>query len=338
MSNKIKVLIADDSRFFSDQLKALLLSDPDIDVVGVAYDGREAVSMVEELQPDIITMDIEMPSMSGFQAIEAIMGVMAKPILVISDNTNAKSSFEALDKGALEVMSKADVDIENPEILISKIKFLSKIRVVTHIRSRAKARATYRKIPCDGESGIFIASSTGGPKILFEIINSLGPEFPLPVVIAQHMSDGFIDGMVEWIDSETEIKVVTAKDGDILEAGTVYILPTETHTVVAPGMRLKSKERSANDIFHPSCDELLVSAGKVLGSNAIGVILTGMGSDGAKGMETIKNAGGVTIAQDEETCIVFSMPKSAIDKGCVDFVVPYNEVVAKINEVIKSKL
>lgn len=336
MIKPIKVLITDDSVFFSQQLKELLESDPLVQVVGIASNGGESVEKVLDLKPDIITMDIEMPLMGGLDAIEKIMGVTPTPILVLSEYTNAKSSFEALNKGALEVVSKSEIDLENPEVILGKIKLLSQIKVITHVRgklsdkrkdlgsSKSLEKKSFNKV-------VLIASSTGGPKTLSSILERLDNDFSMPIVIAQHMSEGFIEGMAEWLDSVTDLKVKVAENGETIKIGYAYVSPVLENLTVTSDLKLKLLSGEPDAIYRPSCNMLLDSGALSLGSNAVGLILTGMGSDGALGMEKIKSRGGVTIAQDESSSAIFSMPQSAIERGSVDYVLGLDGIVERLN-------
>jgi two-component system chemotaxis response regulator CheB len=183
---------------------------------------------------------------------------------------------------------------------------------------------------------IAIASSTGGPKALNVILPELPEDFESPVVIAQHIAEGFVHGMVGWLDQISKVKVKIAEAGELLKPGTVYVSPPDRHTVINYGDRISFIDRKSSDIYHPSCDVLLMSVASVYGAKAIGVILTGMGSDGVKGIQKIKEARGITLAQDEETSIVFGMPRLAIESGYIDTVLPQDKIGGELVRRVKA--
>lgn len=335
---KIRVLVVDDSTLARELIIAILSTDDELQVIGEAKDGKEAVEKVSELKPDIVTMDIEMPVMDGIEAIEQIMAFNAVPILVVTTRGDAHTAYAAISKGALDLVVKPDVNLSEAKEFINKIKLLSNIKVVTHISGRHKIQK-----PIDIPTPVFtenisdkivaIVSSTGGPDALSVILPQLPENFPCPVVIAQHISDGFVSGMVEWFKLITKLNIKVASEGDVVTAGSVYVSPSEKHTEINASKRISFVERHPKDIYHPSCDVLLSSVARVYGKKGIGVILTGMGSDGALGMQKIKEAGGTTIAQDEKTSLIFGMNKVAIDNGCIDKILPLGKISKMITEI-----
>jgi two-component system chemotaxis response regulator CheB len=354
---QIKVLVVDDSTLSREMLTTILSSDKDIHVAGQAANGREALEMVVRLKPDIITMDIEMPVMNGLDALERIMATNPVPTLVVSSRGDAGTAYSAVSKGALEIISKGEIDPENPDDLIQKIKLLSRVKVITHLRTgqAGKNVSDAQRFPeprvqagAVGQSRlkgerhppfkvVAIASSTGGPKALSELLINFPSQFSCPIVIAQHISDGFISGMVEWLGKLTQLKVKVGEDGDQIAPGTVYVSPSERHMKINPDRRIRLVNRSPGDLYHPSCDILLSSIAQTFGSSSIGVILTGMGSDGAVGMERIKAAGGMTIAQDEKSSAIFGMPKVAIGRGCIDKVLSLDAIAGQIIGLVGSR-
>jgi two-component system chemotaxis response regulator CheB len=324
----IKVLIVDDSSLAREFVKAILATDPEIAVAGEAENGKEAIVKTRELRPDIVIMDIEMPVMGGLEAIEVIMGETPVPILVVTSRGEADTAYAAISKGALEVLPKSDVDPDTPWKFIEKVKVIAKVRVLTHLLGRRKIRLEASE---DADASPFkniiaIASSTGGPNALNVILPDLPEDFSCPIVIAQHVADGFVAGMVEWLGKITKLRVKVAEEGDLLRPANVYVSPPDRHMVVNYGNRVSFLEKKPRDIYHPSCDALLLSVATVYGAKAIGAILTGMGADGVKGMTKIKEMGGRTIAQDEGSCIVFGMPRKAIEAGCIDRVLPLDRI------------
>lgn len=336
---KIRALVVDDSTLLREQFALCLDADPAIEVVGTAKDGSEAVELAASLRPDVITMDLIMPVMDGLEAIGRIMATNAVPILVVTDKGDAKTGFEALSKGALEVLSKSEMDLEDTSALIDKVKFLSGVRVITHIggKRERKARRTLTLSKSGGGApgrAVAIASSTGGPKALSVILPEFPKDFPCPVVVAQHIADGFAEGLAEWLNNICRINVKIGEEGERLLPGTVYVSPSDSHMEVTPGGRLTLVEVSPGDTYRPSCDRLMASVARAFGPLSVGAILTGMGNDGAEGIRLIKESGGVTIAQDEATSVVYGMPKVAVDGGSVDFVVPLEGVAEEIRKGI----
>lgn len=336
----IRVLIVDDSPLAQEMIAAILSTDPEISIVGKAADGMDAVQKVRELKPDIVTMDIEMPVMDGLEAIEKIMALNAVPILVVTTRSDAKTAYAAISKGALDLIPKPDIDIEGAHEFISRVKLLSKIKVITHIKGNLSdkkkplpAAAALDRKPLSRRV-VAIAASTGGPDALSVILSNLPAKFPCPVVVAQHMSDGFVSGMVEWLKTLCKVNLKVASEGDTLSEATVYVAPPEMHMQVTKSGRVVLLSRAPKDIYRPSCDVLLSSVADSYGAKSIGIILTGMGSDGVVGMKKIKEAGGVTIAQDEKTSIVFGMPKLAIESRSIDKVLAVGEISGEIIKIL----
>ena len=343
MEKKLRGLIVDDSKFMQEVLSAILRCDDEIEVIGVADNGRDAIAKVESLKPDFVTMDITMPVMDGLEAIGHIMDRFPLPILVVTDIRDANTAFHALSQGALEVFSKAEVQPEKAEQLIRKLKLLAKVKVIRHIRNRPAAfpDPKDRKAPDLGKASckvLAIASSTGGPKALASILSALPADFPFPVVVAQHIEAGFIGSLVDWINHVSPLVVKSAREGEKLAPGTVYISPATMNMIVDYTGKIIFVEFERTDIYYPSCNKLLSSVGTVFGKDSIGLVLTGMGDDGTEGIKNIKNHGGITLAQDEESSVVFGMPREAIESGCVDAILPLNKIanhllrLARINQ------
>ncbi len=320
-----RVLIVEDSVMAQQMLKEMIESDPDIEVVGIASNGREGVEKALELKPDLITMDLMMPVMSGQEAIDQIMHQCARPILVISSNNDSKVAFDACSRGALDVFPKDDLDPDKCEKLTSKIKLLAKVRVIGHIRPKTAVKPVPSENHRDAKV-IAIACSTGGPKALSQMLPHLPENFPHPIVIAQHIEDGFTDGLVEWLDQVCPQKLEIGKAGSRLAANTIYISPSEKNMKIGLGGVIEFEERSEKDRYAPNCDVLLNSVAQTYGPKSVGVILTGMATDGVAGMKTIRDKGGQTLAQDESSSVVFGMNRQAIETGCIDKVLPIEEI------------
>lgn len=339
----IRVVVADDSLVAREMLAQILAGEPDIEVIGQAKDGYEAVELVERLRPDLVTMDIHMPRLDGLQATERIMAFTPTPILVVSSSVYGEGmgrAFDALNLGALEVIKKpeprdwADLDRIGRDV-IRKVRILANVRVITHIRGRRASHPHAGRIADSGgkRSIVAIGSSTGGPSALLDVLGRLPRELPVPIVVAQHIADGFVPGLVSWLDSGCRIKVAAAEDGQTIEPGTAYFASTGTNMVVDGGV-VRFQEPGSGQLYIPSADTLFDSVARSHGRRSIGVILTGMGADGAEGLKMMRNSGAATIAQNEETCMVFGMPKAAIDIGAAEQVLPVTGIAEAIEQLV----
>ena len=331
VKDKIKVLVVDDSSTARDAIQAILSSDEDIKVLATAADGVEAIDLVPKLRPDLITLDINMPRMNGIEAIQHIMAYNPTPILVVTSNQDAGIAFESLSKGALEVVGRPSLSDDGEcEEFIEKVKLLAKIKVITHVSGKRKKS--------EGERGeiVAIGSSTGGPQALSKILSSFPSNLSAAVLIVQHISEGFTDGLVKWLKNLSGIEVKEACKDDIISPGLAYVAPTGHHMEVANGGKISLTDGPLIEGQRPSADVLLSSVGKKYGSRCIGVILTGMGSDGARGIKAIKDCGGATIAQDEESSVVFGMPKAAIELGAVDKVLSLDSIAGEVLGLLGS--
>lgn len=344
----VRVLVVDDSLVAREMLTQILQSDPDIEVAGVASNGAEAVEAVARLKPDLVTMDIHMPKMDGIAAVEQIMAYTPTPILVVSSSVHGEGvgrAFDALSAGALEVMKKpeprdwAELDRIAAE-LIRKVKLLSRVRVITHIRGRrATGRPSEAAPPPTREPGavslVAIGSSTGGPSALMSVLAPLPADFPVPIVIAQHIADGFIPGLVSWLDATCKITVRAAVDGEMAMPGNAYLAPTGRNLAVDT-LTLRFKQPGERQLYIPSADTLFESVAKTHGGSAVGVLLTGMGDDGARGLKSLRDAGALTIVQDEATSTVFGMPKAAIEMGAARKVLPVQQIADALRAAVHA--
>ena len=332
---RTRILVVDDSPIIRDMVSAILVSDPALTVVGQASNGLEAVSKAAALRPDIITMDIEMPVMDGLEAIETIMARQPVPILVLTSHTGVRVAFAAVSRGALDVVEKPALDLENGAKLIKKVKILARVDVLAHQKAMGKPAGPdvalpEPALPAGGKAIVAIAASTGGPRALERIFSRLPAGFPVPIVVSQHVADGFTEGMAEWLNSSTTLEVVMARRGDILKPGKVYLNPSEsTLKITRQGSVLLTPGDPAQ-VYHPSCNAMLGSVAASFGPRAVGLILTGMGDDGVAGMKAIKAAGGFTLAQDEKTSIVYGMNGVAVREGCIDRVNSLDDIPAQL--------
>ena len=332
----IQVLVVDDSPTARDLISALIAGDPRLTVRGQAEDGRAAVRLAQALRPDLVTMDLRMPEMDGLQAIAEIMDQCPTRILVVSDAADAANAMAAVARGALDATFKPTLD-DGPAFT-ARLRMLAGVPVIRHLRSLAEARpAAPMMTPSAGASGaggavIAIAVSTGGPQALARLLPALPAGLPAPVLIAQHISDGFAQGMAQWLDGLCPLPVTVARDGEALRPGHIYLADPAYHLTLAPGDRVRLTPCAPDDRYRPSCDRLLNSVAAV-GPRAIGLILTGMGRDGAQGMAAIAAAGGVTFAQDEATSVVFGMNREAILAGGVQRVLPLEAIAGELTRL-----
>lgn len=343
----IRVVVADDSLVAREMLAQILASDPGIEVVGQAANGAEAVELVAELRPDLVTMDIHMPVLDGLGATEKIMAYTPTPILVVSSSVYAEGmgrAFDALELGALDVMKKpeardwATLESIGREI-IRKVKVLANVHVVTHIRGRRGERSGCARTTATGarRSLVAIGASTGGPSALLEVLGRLPSDLPAPVVIAQHIADGFVPGLASWLDSGCAIRVTTATDGLVPEPGVAYFAPTGTN-LRFEGSAMRLAPPPVGQIHVPSIDALFGSVAAMYPGEAVGVLLTGMGADGAEGLKLIRNSGSATIAQDEATSTVYGMPKIAAEIGAAEKVLPVQRIAGAVTEAVTGVL
>lgn len=345
----VKVLIVDDSAFMRNALSSMLSSDKDIKIVGTARDGMEAIEKIATLKPDVVTMDVEMPRMDGITALKHIMQKNPVPVIMVSSLTSegAKVTLEALELGAVDFIPKnlSDLSInivKIKEMLIDKIKQIGKrdilkvlIKKQSTVKQSDSSKYVVPRSTGDRRVGIVaIGTSTGGPGALQQIIPQLPKDFPVPIVIAQHMPPNFTRPFSERLNQLSKIAVKEAEEGEPLKPGVVFVAPGRGH------MRLKRlrgietvvsiSESKEEFIYRPSVDALALSVSELYPGRALGVILTGMGNDGLKGFTSLKKTGGKIYAQNEETCVVFGMPKAVIEAGLADKVLSLEEVAGEI--------
>lgn len=330
----VRVLVVDDSSLVREMLTAIIGEESDLQVVGEAADGRQAVNLALALQPDLITMDIEMPVLGGFEAIERIMAERPTPILVVTAQTGVRTAFAAISKGALDVVEKPDISLANAASLVAKIRLLARVDLkerwaVGGLKPIAPA-APPAGAGSNGAAIVAIAASIGGPQAIRSILAVLPAAFPLPIVIAQHNADGFAQGMADWLAGETGLKVELARSGQTLAAGHVYLNPSENSMHITADGHIILAGKVPGQTYSPSCDALLSSVAAAYRERALGVILSGMGDDGALGMQAIKRQGGSTIAQDEASSLVYGMNQRAVQRGCIDRVLPLGEIPAEL--------
>jgi two-component system chemotaxis response regulator CheB len=333
----IKVVIAEDSPVVQVLLENILQSDHEISVVGLAHNGLEAVTMAERLHPDVITMDIQMPKMDGVEATAVIMEQAPTRIIVVSasvDKDETKPAFEAMKAGALALVEKPrglnHKDFQTiRDNLVKTVKIMSSVKVVTRRRAR-RLPPVVTGTTLSATQIIAIGASTGGPAALSLLLKGLPADFNLPILIVQHMTPGFGPAFTSWLNDESPLPVKIAELGEALKPGVVYVAPDNYHAGVEGGKIKLVAEKRSQDHHRPSINYMFETVAKNFGPRALGVLLTGMGEDGALGLRQIKDAGGKTIAQNEESCVVFGMPKSAIALGAADQVIAMEKIAATI--------
>jgi len=348
----IRVLVVEDSPLMCKILTTVMNSDPQILVVAIANNGKEAIELVPCLKPDIITMDMDMPVMDGFEATKEIMAYHPTPILIVSSSVfrlGMEKVFKAISHGALDVIDKSELELvgdkKSGETLIAKIKFLTDVRVMDQpiVKLRNERPLVDLKTPKKKVSDKIVAmvASTGGPQALLKILKRLPEDFPCGIVIVQHITNGFLSGLVDWLTKECKIKIKIGEDSEEIRPGVAYIAPDNFHMRVAEGGKISLSNEPPNAGHRPSGDVLLESVARTYGKRSVGTILTGMGRDGAMGMKAIKQFQGNTIAQNEKSCVVFGMPNAAIEMNVVDKVLPLEniaeEIVLMVNEAITIK-
>jgi len=344
----INVLIVEDSPVMQELLVHIINSDPMLHVIGITSNGEEAVEAAEKLRPDVITMDIHMPKMDGIQATSHIMEICPTPIIIVSGNTQAKEvafSFQMLKAGALAVLMRPP-GIGHPyhkieaAALIQTLKLMSEVKVVKRNRRVLKKSASLSpptlqsKLNISSTSKLIaIGVSTGGPPLIQKILSGLPKNFPAPVLIVQHMTHGFIDGFVEWLSSTCNFPVHVAKQGNNPLPGHAYIAPDGFHMGVGNNSRISLSDQQPDNGLKPSVAHLFSTVAKVFGSRATGILLTGMGKDGAEELKMLKETGAVTIAQDKESSVVHGMPGEAIKLDAATYVMSPEEIIKYIGSI-----
>jgi two-component system chemotaxis response regulator CheB len=338
-ATSVRVLIVDDSPVAREVLKDVLESDAEIRVVGMAGTGREAVELTARLKPDVVTMDLVMPGMDGMEATERIMARNPTPILFLSafiGPDGAYSRSDALAAGALDVMQKPDA-MPDPGwqreagSLTQKVKSLALVPVVTHMRRAARDADRFRTIePRRAAMAVVIGGSTGGPKVLDELLSALPTSYAPAVIVVQHLAEAFLPALLASLRPRCALEIKVAEDGDRLRPGRILFAPSSGHLVVSAAGRIRIDQGDPVRGFRPSIDVAMTSVAQAFGARACGVLLSGMGADGAAGLQAIKAAGGETMVQDESSCVVFGMPRAAIDLGAAQHVLPPAGLVRRL--------
>ncbi len=343
----IRVLLVEDSPICLAILKRMLAQASDIQVVGAARNGKEALDLIPRVQPQVICTDLHMPVMDGLALTKTIMAQDPRAILVISNHVrrdDAQNIFQLLEAGAIDVFPKPRGGDEaayqaHSEELIAKIRILS--GVVAFRRSKRIA-SVQPSPPRTLEAPLrhrlmVVGASTGGPEALLALFSALPKDFPIPILCVQHISEGFLQGLVDWLNSKCALRVKIAAQGETPQAGTIYFPPEGTHLEIGHDGRLVLSTAPPKEGHRPSVDVTFCSAARIHGNALIGVLLTGMGKDGAQGMHSIAKAAGTTIAQDENSCVVFGMPRHAIQLGAASTVLALGDIAPTILGLVSAE-
>jgi len=349
-NKKIRVLIVDDSAGMRMMLERIFSDDPDLEVAGTAGNGREALEAVQRLSPDVITMDIQMPLMDGLEATRRIMETRPTPIVILSGNLDAEeiaSSFSAMEAGALVALPKPggfalpehDADVAN---LVVKVKLMAEVKVVRRWprASRDESQPVWQAaaLPAPGSCRVVaIGASTGGTVVINTILSGLPQEFPLPVLIVQHMSPGFIQGFADWLNISSRLPVHVASQDEQMLPGHVYIAPDGFQMLAERGDRIALLRSAPENGQCPSVSALFRSVASVYGGHAVGILLTGMGSDGARELKLMRDMGAVTIAQDRESSVIFGMPGEAVNLDAAGYILPPDRIVGHLVSITRER-
>jgi len=338
-----KVLIVEDSLVVREFLTYILSSDPEIDVIGAAKSGEEALEFLERKKPDVITMDINMPKMDGFEATRIIMETHPTPIVIVSaswDPKEVEKTFRATEAGAVAALEKprgiGHANYENTaRELVQTVKAMSEVKVVRRWKRNREARAaTPGKMEGKQKLAdiklVAMGASTGGPPVLQDILSSLSKDFPVPVLMVQHIAAGFLPGLADWLTRTTGFPVQIAVHGEDVLPGRGYIAPDDLQMGIKSYYRIALDEDNSGNGLRPSISYLFSSVADAFGENAVGVLLTGMGKDGAKELKLMKEKGAITIAQDEESSVIHGMPGEAIRLGATMHVLPPDRIAATL--------
>jgi two-component system chemotaxis response regulator CheB len=335
--NKIKVLVVDDSALMRKMVSDIISEAPDLELLDTAVNGLDCLEKLEKLKPDVITLDIEMPVMDGLQALARIMSEHPVPVIILSAHAleGAETTLLALELGAVDFVTKPSgsisLDINKVrEQLIEKIRMASEVDLKNLKVRRHKATPALAETNRGDQSGpctVVIGSSTGGTKALAEIMPRLPANLNASIILVQHMPVGFTKSLAERLSARSKIAVREAQEGDLLKPGAALLAPADYHLALSQdGIRIALNREPTRHGVRPSVDVTMESVALNSNTPLVGVILTGMGHDGASGISSIKRRGGHTIAEDRSSCVVFGMPKSAIETGMVDEVLPLEKI------------
>jgi two-component system, chemotaxis family, protein-glutamate methylesterase/glutaminase len=344
----VRVLIADDSVVVRRVVKQMLESDEGIRVIGMAASGAEAVELTAQLRPDLITMDLMMPGMDGLEATARIMAQYPTPVLFFSsffDHDGMHSRFDALAAGALDVLEKPTLVPDErwsaqAGALVKRVKALAQVPVVAHIRGSHVLAGQRSRTFASARSAVEVVAigvSSGGPRVVDEILSALPREFELAILVVQHMAEGFMGGLVSWLQPRCALPMKVAEEGDTVRPGHVLFAPDSAHLTLLPTGRVQLSAADPVNGLRPSVDVAFASVASVYKARAAGIVLTGMGADGAAGLLAIRDAGGLTMVQDEASCVVFGMPRAAIQRGAAQRVLSPAGIVDALKSLHRER-
>lgn len=350
MSPSIKVLVVDDSALVRQLLCRVLSEAPDVEVVGTAATGMEAIAKARELVPDVVTLDIQMPDLSGIEALPHIVRSTPARVVMLTAVDDPDVAYEALAKGATDFVVKPKQGLASSlagfaEVLVEKIAVASRVKPELRVPNvpPAERGSVQRRYSAPARGGVAvrlvgIAASTGGPPALETVFSRLAASVPAAYVVVQHLPAGFTDSLARRLSRVTDVKVSIAEPGTIVEHGVCYVAPYGAHTVVQGRavVRLAVQDSDALHGVRPAADPLFESMAATVAERAVGVVLTGMGADGARGLRAIRDAGGTTIVQDEQTSVVWGMPGAAVRAGAAGRVVPISQVADEIRRAVEG--
>lgn len=339
----IRVIVADDSPTSLALLAEILRSDPEIEVVGLAKDGLEAVQMTQTLRPNVVVMDVHMPRLDGLAATKEIMITAPTPIVIVTASTESPhvdGAMQALRAGALAGLRKplgpnsADF-VKDAEKFLWTVKAMAAVKVVRHWRRDSQRGSQIRPQTNSHTSPLVaVAASTGGPAAISRLFVGLRADFPAPILIVQHIGAGFIRGFADWLGNCALVRVKLAEPGERLACGTAYVAPEDQHLGVTRGGAVLLADDPPIGGFRPSASFLFESVARACGNSAVAVILTGMGEDGLAGLHAIVRAGGKVIAQDERSSVVFGMPGAAVQAGLATLILPIEDIASHLESVV----
>jgi len=346
MLRPLRAVVIDDSAYNRVTISRMLESSPNIKVVATAVNGEDGIKQVMKHKPDVITLDLEMPVMDGFAFLRWLMANLPTPVIAVSSRSSDRSVFKALDLGAIDFIAKPGGRVsprleEIERDLVAKVLQVAEIRMenlrrrITEEEETAPREAEPPAVCEGGIELVAIGCSTGGPPALQYVFQNLAM-LPVPIVVAQHMPQAFTRLFAERVNKLTNYTVKEGDDGEMIENGTIYIAPGGMQMEVrrtAEGLQIRTFPAKVNDLYAPSVDRLLISAGEACGERLVAIIMTGMGDDGAQAIRRVRERGGRTIAESPQTAIIFGMPNEAIKTGCVDQVLPLNEIPAAIQRL-----
>lgn len=336
----IRLLIVDDSTLMRRMIASIFKEYPDIEIVGFAQDGEEAVVKAQELRPDVITMDVEMPKMGGLTALRKILEIMSVPIVMVSSLTSqgAITTIEALEIGAVDFVCKPDGGAVNA-IKKVEVELVNKVRAATKAKVQSAAfkppKSNFRAVQSDRV--LLVASSTGGPRALCALFQGLTQGLQIPILIVQHMPPGFTAGLAKRLDSIGTMPCKEAQPGDRVVAGQALMAPAGTHMKIRPDHTLEFTLEPTVHGVRPAADFLFQTGAEVFGANTVGAILTGMGRDGAEGARAIRRHGGIVFAESEASCTVYGMPRAAVVAGAVDYELSIDAMGEAISATVNTK-